>query len=137
MTAAPMPGGGAVGALRALRRSLLQLHKALVDSERLTYERVQGRIANSGALLQLVLHDPWFVWLRPISALVVQIDELLDADEPATGADARGLLAEARTLLTPAEEGNGFAANYYEALQRDPGVVLAHAEVSRVLAQDS
>ena len=77
------------------------------------------------------------MWLRPISALVVQIDELLDADEPATGADARGLLAEARTLLTPAEEGNGFAANYYEALQRDPGVVLAHAEVSRVLAQDS
>lgn len=123
--------------LGAVRRSLLHLHKALVDSERLTFERVQGRISSNGELLQLVLHDPWFVWLRPVSALVVEIDELLDSDAGPSEQDVRDIIEHARALLTPAEEGNAFATNYYEALQRDPGVVMAHAGVSKVLGQDA
>ena len=103
-------------------------------SERVTYERVVGQVSSSGELLQLVIHDPWFVWLRPISALVVEIDERLDAEVPPTAAEAHGLMAAARSLLTPVEEGVGFGTHYYEALQRDPDVVLAHADVSRVLA---
>lgn len=122
--------------LGALRRSLLHLHKALVDSERLTFERVQGRIGSSGELLQLVLHDPWFVWLRPVSALIVEIDELLDSEAGASEQDVRDIIGHARALLTPAEEGSAFATNYYEALQRDPGVVMAHAGVSKVLGPD-
>lgn len=122
--------------LGQLRRTLLRLHKTLVDSERVTYERVVGRISSNGELLQLIIHDPWFVWLRPISALVVQIDELLDAEHPATMQDVRGMAATARALLSPVEEGVGFGAHYFEALQRDPDVVLAHADVSRVLASE-
>jgi hypothetical protein len=116
---------------------LLRLHKTLVYSERVTYERVVGQVSSSGELLQLVIHDPWFVWLRPISALVVEIDERLDADVPPTMTDAHGLMAAARNLLTPVEEGVGFGTHYYEAMQRDPDVVLAHADVSRVLALDA
>jgi hypothetical protein len=123
--------------LGALRRALLALHKTLVYSERRTFERVVGHVSSSGELLQLVIHDPWFVWLRPISALVVEIDERLDAEEPPTMADVHGLMNTARTLLTPVEEGVGFGTHYYEALQRDPDVVLAHAEVSKVLATDT
>jgi hypothetical protein len=122
--------------LRALRRALLGLHKTLVYSERRTFERVVGRVSTSGELLQLVIHDPWFVWLRPISALVVEIDERLDAEEPPTTADVHGIMGTARALLTPVEEGVGFGTHYYEALQRDPDVVLAHAEVTKVLATD-
>src|SRR6185312_15609248 len=123
--------------LGALRRALLALHKTLVYSERRTFERVVGHVSSSGELLQLVIHDPWFVWLRPISALVVEIDERLDAEEPPTMADVHGLMNTARALLTPVEEGVGFGTHYYEALQRDPDVVLAHAEVSKVLATDT
>lgn len=123
--------------LGALRRALLGLHKTLVYSERRTFERVVGRVSTSGELLQLVIHDPWFVWLRPISALVVEIDERLDSDEPPTMADVHGLMNTARSLLTPVEEGVGFGTHYYEALQRDPDVVLAHAAVSKVLATDT
>lgn len=123
--------------LGALRRALLRLHKTLVYSERVTYERVVGQVSSSGELLQLVIHDPWFVWLRPISALVVEIDERLDAETPPTMSDVRGLVAAARNLLTPVEEGPGFGTHYYEAMQRDPDVVLAHANVSKVLAADA
>src|SRR6185295_17132587 len=65
-----------------VRRGLLRVHKALLDDAQIRYEREQGRVEGSGALLRLVLNDPWFAWLLPLSGLVVQIDELLAADEP-------------------------------------------------------
>jgi hypothetical protein len=121
------------GELRTVRHALLHLHKALVDSERVTYERVQGRVATKGELLQLVIHDSWFVWLRPVSELIVRLDGLLESDEATIMADARAVTSEIRQLLTPAEGGPGFATHYFEALQRDPAVVLAHADVMRSL----
>ena len=122
-----------IAELRTLRHALLRLHKALVDSERVTYERVQGRVATKGELLQLVIHDSWFVWLRPVSELIVRLDGLLDSDEPTIVAEGAGVTTEIRQLLTPAEGGPGFATHYFEALQRDPAVVLAHADVMRSL----
>jgi len=119
--------------LRTLRHTLLRLHKALVDSERVTYERVQGRVATKGELLQLVIHDSWFVWLRPVSELIVRLDGLLEGDEATIAADAPGVTAEVPQLLAPAEGGPGFATHYFDALQRDPAVVLAHADVMRAL----
>ena len=119
--------------LAALRPHLIRLHKTLVESERVTYERVHGRITTKGELLQLVIHDSWFVWLRPVSELIVRIDELLDANDPSTEGGS-GVVAAARSLLAPEPTGPGFGTHYYEALQRDPSVVLAHAEVMRVLA---
>lgn len=122
-----------IGELRTVRHALLRLHKALVDSERVTYERVQGRVATKGELLQLVIHDSWFVWLRPVSELIVRLDGLLEGDEAAIMAEGAGVTTEIRQLLTPAEGGPGFATHYFEALQRDPAVVLAHADVMRAL----
>jgi hypothetical protein len=116
-----------------LRHGLLRLHKALLDSERLTYERVHGRIASAGAFFQLVISDTWFEWLHRVSELVVQIDEMLDSEEPATAIDATKVIERARMLLKPSEEGAGFGKRYYEALQRDPDVVLAHAAVKKLL----
>ena len=61
-----------------MRSSLLSLHKALILAEQVTYERINGRVESTGQLLQLVLNDPWFTWLHPVSQLVVRIDELLE-----------------------------------------------------------
>lgn len=118
--------------LRDLRNKLLRLHRMLLDTERITYEQVHGRVSN-GELLQLVIDHEQFAWLHRISELVVQIDEMLQADEPVSLDDIQNLIAYARTLLTPSEVGNAFARRYYNALQREPGVVLAHAEVSALL----
>ncbi len=119
--------------LTDLRNALLKLHKALLDSERARYERDIERIHSSGQLLNLVLHDPWFAWLHELSELIVLIDETLDAEEPATAIDADRLLAQSRTLLTPAENGKGFRRQYFDALQRDPDVVIAHGAAIKVL----
>ena len=49
--------------LTDLRQGLLRLHKNLLESERVAYERVVGRIDSRGELFQLVVSDPWFAWL--------------------------------------------------------------------------
>lgn len=118
--------------LRDLRRALLHLHKALLDTERAVYEQAYGSVSG-GELLQLVINHEQFAWLHLISELIVRIDEVPDADEPMTAGDADSLLAQARALLKPSEAGNEFERKYYAALQRDPGAVLAHREVTQAL----
>ena len=68
--------------LVALRMILLNLHKALLDSERTAYEMSHGAIASPTAFLQLLINDSSFQWLRPITTLIVQIDETLAAKKP-------------------------------------------------------
>lgn len=120
--------------LKGLRTSMLRLHKMLLDAERDRYQDVHGRKLGGQELLKLVLHDEWFAWLRPMSGLVVRIDELLEAvDDPATETDGAALLQEARNMLQAEEDAEGFRGNYHQALQRDPAVVMAHAAVTRHL----
>lgn len=119
--------------LQELRARLLSLHKVLLDDARAAYEMDRGRIASATNLLQLVINDPWFAWLHPLSELVVRIDETIEPDSPATEADGAALFEQVERLLAPAENGETFARRYFEALQRQPSVVLAHADVRRVL----
>ncbi|NGZ96286.1 MAG: hypothetical protein CV089_09190 [Nitrospira sp. WS110] len=118
-----------------LFRALLRLHKALLDDERVSYERVHGRIPSNGAFLQLALNDAWFAWLRPLSQLIAKLNELSESNDPAPREAIPALLASVRTLLIPTEEGEGFGRQYYDALQRSPDVVLEHAAVGALLRQ--
>ena len=124
-------GRGDAKRLEALRVPLLALHKALVESERVEYEKTIGKIQSPNHFLQLLTTDPWFAWLSPLSQLIVSIDEALDGTEPLTPATVQALLRQAALLLMPSETGSGFARHYFEAMQRDPDVVLAHGAVVR------
>lgn len=115
--------------------ALLRLHKALLDDERISYERVHGRIPSNGAFLQLVLNDAWFAWLRPLSQVIARFDELSEEHEPSALEEIQALLVAVRTLLMPTEAGEGFSRQYHDALQRSPDVVLAHAAARALLMQ--
>lgn len=121
--------------LKSLRNGLLRLHKSLLDSERAAYERDVQRIGSPGEFLNLLLNDPWFGWLRELSQFIVLIDETLDLENPPTAAEAARLIAQARELVIPAEEGNVFGRRYWEAMQRDPSTVLAHRDMIRVFGE--
>jgi hypothetical protein len=121
--------------LTELRQTLLTLHKALLDSERTSYEIAHGQIASPGAFLQLVVNDPWFAWLRPITTLIVQIDESLAAkNPPASERELAQLIEDMRALLSPSREVNGFWKRYAGALQRDPGVAVLHEQMEKQLS---
>jgi hypothetical protein len=119
--------------LAQLREALLRLHKALVDSERIGYEQNIGTIPSPNHFLQLLTNDPWFAWLHPVSELIVALDEALDAKSktPLTAELADGLVKQTAALLVASETGEGFARHYFDALQRDPDVVMAHAEAAK------
>jgi hypothetical protein len=127
--------GGARERLVEIRETLLVLHKALLDSERTSYEIVHGPIASPAAFLQLLINDNWFAWLKPITSLVVQIDETLAAKKPpASSRDFERLVNDTRALLSPSRDANGFWQRYSGVMQRDPGVVVAHEEIEKKLA---
>lgn len=115
-----------------LRLKLLRLHKILLDMERIQYEQVRGHVSR-GELLQLVISNEQFAWLHQLSELIVQIDDLLQSDEPVTADAIAALTADVRLLLTPDELGDDFAMKYDAAIQRNPDVVLAHADVVALL----
>ena len=64
-----------------LRSALLPLHKRLLEWERKTYERSRGQRMTGGELLKVIVGDPHFAWLHPMSALIVRIDETLDTPD--------------------------------------------------------
>ena len=118
--------------LTELRQTLLHLHKALLDSERTAYEIVHGPIGSPAAFLQLLIHDNWFAWLRPVTTLLVQIDETLAAKKPpAAEREFEQLIADTRALLSASREANGFWKRYAAVVERDPGVAVLHEEVER------
>ena len=125
--------------LRDLSARLVRLHRVLLDRERRAYEDQHGAIP-SGELFRLVLDHETFAWLRVLSMMIAQIDAVVDADEPVAAQDADNALRESYRLLK-AGGGGAFQEKYHEALQSSPDVVMAHAEVSKVLrhlaAQDS
>ena len=117
-----------------LRKSLLHLHKTLLDWERTAYERVHGR-ASASVLLKVIVEDPQFAWLRPMSELIVRIDETVDAGNEDTPADVEGIIARARAVIAADEAGPPNAQRYYAALQEHPDAVLAHGAVTKVLKE--
>ncbi len=114
--------------LNTAHAKLLDVHKAVLDHERQRYERSRGPVGSPLEFLQLVLRDPWFAWLRPISELTVQIDEFTASREPADPRVGEALLAQARALLIPSEAGDVFAREYHRAIQESPEVAMRHGE---------
>jgi hypothetical protein len=121
--------------LVALREALLRLHKTLLNMERRQYEKEHGAVS-AGELFRLVVDDQQFSWLHNLSEFVVRIDELLGGDTPVTNEDASGNIALARKMFAPTETGDGFQKKYFDAIQRDPAVVIEHAELARLFMNE-
>jgi len=134
--------------LNQVRRTLLDLHKALIERERAHYEKSHGAV-RAREMLQLLIRDDAFLWLHPISELIVRVDELIsNANErrrptparPAmtpdqVNAEADMLLVEARELLTVGDAPGDFRTRYDAVLQADPAIVLMHRAVISALPQ--
>lgn len=121
--------------LTRIREGLAGLHRALVNAERLELEQETGRLAPA-QYLRFLLDDPRFAWLRPMGRLVAALDERLHSAEttgnPVSEEDARAWSAEvARLIALRLSLEAGW--RYREWLQRDPGVVLAHAALAAAL----
>lgn len=118
--------------LTVAREDLLKVHRALLQVERVRYEKVHGRIANNGIFLQLAISDPWFDWLRPMGQMVLLVDERMeDKESPLTASEATALLTRSRELLRADAGGDAFQRLYYQALQVSPELAVLHGQVAK------
>ncbi len=122
--------------LTDLRRALLPLHKTLLEWERKIYEREHGRKMGAGELLQIIMTAPQFAWLRPISEVIVRIDQALDEEAPDTTVDVDAIIIQARRLVAPDQTEKPYAQRYLTALQEVPDVVVAHGKVTAILKEN-
>ncbi|MFN2445732.1 MAG: hypothetical protein ABR606_09160 [Vicinamibacterales bacterium] len=123
--------------LRELSRRLLHLHKALLDVQRRDHDADSLPVRSKGELLQLVLNDPEFAWLRTLSTVIVQLDELVHTDDLTTEDDARMLVERVRVLVQPGNDAlpsPDFTDRYKAALQASPDAVIAHGAVIAALS---
>jgi len=115
-----------------VRPALLDLHRALIDSERREYERARGRLPD-GEFLAALLEDPDLAWLRPLTGVVGRLDALLEEGGPQSAPELEACVAQVRSLLKPDPAGPEFQRKYAEALQRSPGAVVDHGRTMLAL----
>jgi hypothetical protein len=121
------------GFIDDLRHSVLALHKALLDAQRIRYEREHGRISTSGEFLGLVLEHPSFAWLRTLSALIARIDEWIEEEAEKAAGELPDLVEALRSLI--AREGGHptFGAPYWLIVNEVPAVLVEHVKLWRLL----
>lgn len=119
------------GALRDVSKALLPLHRALIDAAKDDYAFGVAPVKPS-QLLQLLNDDPFFAWLKPLTSLIVDIDEMARTDfEPL---DVAAIAGRIERLFGPNAE-EVFAAHYIPMLQRSVDVAVGHAALRKTAAR--
>ena len=116
--------------IEELAARLRTLHSALMAMEREAYERRHGPVTRT-QLLHLLMSDAAFAWLRSMSALMADIDALLDRKAIAEE-DAVAVRLELDRLLT---ETPPFSTEYLARLQQSPHLAVDHGRVREAMSR--
>jgi hypothetical protein len=117
-------------ALEDVSRKLQHVYAAVLNAER--------RFAPSGAgldLLDRLMNDPAWAWLRPLSSLIAEVDHALAQDAELSAMEGAAAAAHIRGLIF----GEGdlidaeFLEHYRSLLQLDPRLASTHGELRRLL----
>jgi len=116
--------------LEEVSRKLQQLYAATLNAER--------RFAPSGAGLELLdrlMNDPAWAWLRPLSILIAEVDhalaqdaELSEMEGAAAAAHVRGLIFGEGELLDET-----FLTHYRSLLQLDHALASTHGQLRQLM----
>ena|SRR5215510_4900708 len=116
--------------LRTLSHKLQELHAHALDVVRELNPSV-----NAGTLLDRLVNDPQWAWLRALTALIADIDHVLaqkkdlsEGDRAVAGAQARGMLYGEGDLAN-----SEFLDRYRPLLQMSPALASVHGEVKGLL----
>ncbi len=119
-------------ACHQLRRSLLELHRALVELERGDYQKTHGP-QSAGEFLQVLAFSDEMRWLEPLSRLITMLDEAIDGLADA-GATPLPVAQRARDLLSlDRDSEDPFKRRYAQRFDQSPELVQAHASTLAAL----
>jgi hypothetical protein len=81
--------------------------------------------------LHLLVHEPAFAWLRPLSELMADLDGMLDEAEPLSDEEGGAVRGEIEHLLSPAA--GELAARAVALVAVDPEIAIPYARVRQLL----
>ncbi len=109
--------------LREISKALIPLHRHLIDAAKSDYVFAFDSDVSPTRLVDLLQTDSFFAWLKPLTSLIVDIDEMVRTD-----------FDDAAARAIPRRIEQIFAGDQYVAmLQRDVEVAGAHAAVRKAL----
>ena len=118
-------------ALRQVSKILIPLHRNLIDSAKADYALGYGPVEKPAQLLQLLTDDPFFAWLKPMTSLIVDIDEMARVDFEHEDAYAIG--DRLQRLFGRENPDAAFAEQYVPVLQREVDVAILHAALQKAM----
>ena len=110
-------------ALRGVSKALKPLHRHLIEAAKSDYAFAYETVAAPARLIELLQNDPFFAWLKPLTSLIVEIDDMTRTDFDRAAALAIG--ERVNTFLSD--------ENYVAILQREVDVAIGHAAVRTAL----
>jgi hypothetical protein len=116
--------------LREISRLLMPLHRTLIEAAKGDFAIAYEQVDKPSHLLQLLNEHPFFAWLKPMTALIVDIDEMSRRDFEPKEFDE--ILKRVQSLIGTGAAAE-FAEHYIPILQRDVDVAIAHAAVRQAL----
>jgi hypothetical protein len=120
--------------LKEIRNEMLRLHKTLMEIERGNYEAENGKVTNT-QLLNLLFEDEKFVWLREISSLVSEIDELFASKEGFDEQLSGKLYDQAVSLFDESKTHEVFKKKYRANVDTETEVAFHHIILLKLLAK--
>jgi len=116
--------------LDAVSRALQAVHQQILEAEG---AYLPGR--TSLALLDKLINDPEWAWLRALSKLIAELDEALAEPAELTPGEAAAAAGHVRALVfglgEPRDE--QFLNRYRPLLQVSPALASAHGELKRLI----
>ena len=119
-------------AIRETWKSLLPLHRALIDAASAEYSTTVAPVTGPTHLLQLLQDDAFFAWLKPLSMLIVDLDSMARTDFERADVDA--MVKRVEGLFAAGSE-TPFGKRYVDLLQQNVDVAIAHAAMRQAVAK--
>lgn len=126
--------------VRALSMALRSMHRALLDAdigEARHPESRRARATTAVQRMQRLLHDPSLAWLKPVSDLMVELDQALSASDGIDRAQARDARRKAEALFGPYDSEGQHAVQRAMAnlTYAHPKVTMALGDLRRALGR--
>jgi hypothetical protein len=109
--------------LNHLFHALIALHKELTDAQFAAYEKDRGAVPGANARFKLLLEDPAFQWLRPLSSVITKIDEATTRRTRTDASHVQDLHREVVDLFAPRDDNE--LRKQLDLLRAGPGLVDA------------
>jgi trans-aconitate methyltransferase len=121
---------------KEIRNEMLRLHKTLLDIEKSNYEAEFGKLSPN-QLLQLLFENDSFTWLRTISTLIAEIDEMFASKKGIDEDLKRQLYKKTQDLFDEEAVGNeDFKAKYQANLNTETDVAFHHVKILKLFAKE-